>query len=144
MHTTTRTTPTHTTEHTPATIPVNTPWGWPDHVEEIAPGIVIFATPSHGGVWLSPHRRSVMPPGIREIRTFADSETPRFTGFYEEDLDWVLVALSFPSAFSGQEIRTALEIASSWAPRSNRWPSNLLEMVPRRVHELAAQGGVSK
>ena len=70
--------------------PRSTPWAHPDQVREVAPGIVEFATPSHGGYWLSPARLAALPP---ELGAFSPWAGP---GWYEEDCDWAIVTAAFP------------------------------------------------
>jgi hypothetical protein len=52
------------------------PWGTIDHVDHIAPGIVIVGTPGHGGVKLSPERNKKIPSALRNS-----------SGWYEEDCE---------------------------------------------------------
>jgi hypothetical protein len=81
----------------------NTPWGRADEHRELAPGIVWITTPSHGGYWLSDDRQAQMPEQYRAVRPFAGK------GWYEEDCDWCLVALSFPEHFTDKEQSAAVE-----------------------------------
>src|SRR3990172_6042981 len=74
---------------------VQTPWGVADASEKIAPGIMRYDTPSHGGYHLSQARRAQMPEPYKSWPTFAGGN------WYEEDCDWCLVALSFPDVFPG-------------------------------------------
>lgn len=57
-----------------------TPWGISDYTTKIAPGIISYSTPSHGGIHLSPTRLKEMPEVLRLE-----------SGWYEEDCDWCLV-----------------------------------------------------
>lgn len=81
--------------------PVQTPWGLPDTAREIAPGIVFYSTPSHGGYWLSPARVAAMPKPLRDFQPFAGAN------WYEEDADWAIVALAFPQFFPAEAVRMA-------------------------------------
>lgn len=90
--------------------PVETPWGFPDTVKQIAPGIVFYSTPSHGGYWLSDARVASMPRPLREFRPFAGPN------FYEEDADWSIVALAFPQFFSDDALPAALETIKRYKP----------------------------
>lgn len=78
-----------------AVLPKHTPWGQPDHIEHIAPGIVFFGTPSHGGIWLAPERLAQVPLAWREARFGQTVDSP----WFEEDCDWCLAALTFPNEF---------------------------------------------
>lgn len=69
--------------------PVSSPWGHVDYREEVGKGIWSISTPSHGGLWLEPAIRSLMPASCRE--------TPYSSGgFFEEDCDCLLVYARFP------------------------------------------------
>ena len=75
-------------------IGTHTPWGYADHVSELAPGITFVATPSHGGIKLESWREEEMPASLRK-RDFR--YCPR--GWYEEDCEITLVILAFPEIF---------------------------------------------
>ncbi len=45
---------------------IHTPWGWTDHIEELAEGIWRVFTPSHGGLKLSEERWAELPPEVRD------------------------------------------------------------------------------
>lgn len=66
-------------------------FGTVDHSEEIAPGIVQFSTPGHGGLKLSPARQRAM--GGLSLHG----------GMYEEDSEAHLVRLRFPKEFTTDE-----------------------------------------
>ena len=70
---------------------VSTPWGPSQDAEVIADGITFHSTASHGGIHLSPTRQAQMPAYFRD--TFAGGP------WYEEDCDYVRVALVFPQFF---------------------------------------------
>jgi hypothetical protein len=80
----------------------HTPWGRPDTITEIAPGITFYSTPSHGGYHLSPARIASMPKPLRDFQPFAGP------GFYEEDCDWSIVCLAFPQFFPADAIPAAM------------------------------------
>lgn len=85
---------------------MQTPWGTADVVELIAPGIEWVCTASHGGYRLSPDRNRQVPTAFRAL-SFAERGQQ---GWYEEDSDWCMVALTFPDLFSAEELACALEI----------------------------------
>ncbi len=64
-----------------------TPWGESDSQQTLAPGIVSYSTPSHGGIRLSPERQSQLPDGIdnfvHDLR------------WWEEDCDWAVPYVLF-------------------------------------------------
>jgi hypothetical protein len=76
----------------------------------MAPGIVCYSTPSHGGYWLSPERVAEMPKPLREFKPFAGPN------FYEEDADWSIVALAFPQLFPADAIPAALATLKHYKP----------------------------
>lgn len=87
-----------------------TPWGLADHVREIAPGIVRYDTPSHGGYYVSPERVLTMPKPLREFEPWAGPN------WYEEDCDWAVVALAFPQFFPADHQEAALATLKSYKP----------------------------
>jgi len=76
-----------------------TPWGQADHVRRLPHGIIAVSTPSHGGYYVPPETRRQMHP--LALNTWAGP------GWYEEDCDWALVALSFPDLFPPAAIENA-------------------------------------
>ena len=90
--------------------PTSTPWGHPDTITEIAPGIILYSTPSHGGYWLSPARVAAMPKPLRDFQPFTGAN------WYEEDADWAIVALAFPKLFPADAIPAALETIKHYKP----------------------------
>jgi hypothetical protein len=68
-------------------IPTTTPWGEPQTTEILAPGIVLFTTASHGGIWLSPERNAQVPMKLKRS-TFCQNG---LRGWYEEDCDAQLI-----------------------------------------------------
>ena len=75
-----------------------TPWGMSDNAEEVAPGIVFYWTPSHGGFYLDPAQLAyVLPDG----RAFAAKWSHGWgDAWFEEDCAWAFVAEAFPESFS--------------------------------------------
>jgi hypothetical protein len=90
--------------------PVETPWGHPDTVKEIAPGIIRYDTPSHGGYYVSPERVLTMPKPLRDFKPFAGQN------WYEEDCDWAIVALAFPQFFPDEYQEEALATIKGYKP----------------------------
>jgi len=79
------------------------PWGAIDRVTEIAPGIVFVSTSSHGGFHLDDERNAQVPLRWRETSWNRQG----MAGWYEEDCDWCLVALTFPNVFESDERQKA-------------------------------------
>jgi hypothetical protein len=77
--------------------PIPTPWGEADTWTTITPGIVRVCTPSHGGYHLAPHMQDKVPGYMRHPGDSFGAQ--RAAGWYEEDVDWSIVALVFPQFF---------------------------------------------
>lgn len=80
---------------------VYTPWGEPDHVEQIAPGITSYITPSHGGLRVSKKLQALMPQCDR-------------AQWFEEDCEWSRVVVAFPQHFSEKQIEHARQTYDAW------------------------------
>lgn len=95
---------------------VQTIWGPSQSEKRIAPGITYYETAAHGGYRLSADRFKLMPERYRSIATHEGHE-----GWYEQDCDWALVALSFPDCFSLDEVVRARRIfETEFAPGYRR------------------------
>lgn len=88
---------------------VNTPWGIADWCVNYAVGIDSFCTPGHGGFRLSAVRRMQMPAGLREFVGYGGP------GWYEEDCDWAVVALAFPSLFEPMAVWGAIRTVKGFS-----------------------------
>ena len=100
-----------------------TPWGYADHQETIAKGIISYSTPSHGGFFLSDDRLSQMPAALRAIKTWAGKN------WFEEDCDWAIVCLAFPEYFSDDECYYAIQQARRSSTPDPNLPPNLSSFV---------------
>jgi hypothetical protein len=78
---------------------VETPWGRAETARSQGEGVVFYATPSHGGFRLDARRNAQVPERWRNDH-----------GFYEEDVEWAKVAITFPDLFAADERRTARQI----------------------------------
>lgn len=67
------------------------PWGRPDLAEEIFPGVWSLYTPRHGGFYVSAERRRLMDQAWLALGFNNQAKD----GWFEEDCDWAMVALSF-------------------------------------------------
>lgn len=124
---------------TPA--PTHSPWGKPDFVREIAPGIWSVWTPSHGGYRVSAERLAAMPAALREFQTFNNND-----GWYEEDCDWAIVCVAYPVEFCAHAIRwhmntlsTTVVIAAINTIRSICKDKRVLTWLDRNQEELLAE-----
>lgn len=87
-----------------ARISCSTPWGMSQSATIYSQGIVSHATAGHGGFHLSSDRNLGVPSTLRNE-----------TCWYEEDVEWAVVAHTFPELFTGYERRTADEtIRHNW------------------------------
>ena len=96
--------------------PAHSPWGGIDALRFIAPGIFEVSTRSHGGIHLSPTLNADMPDDMRSS-----------DAWYEEDVEWSLVALKYPAPFKAMTdvdprdpeksaYELALQCARHWYP----------------------------
>jgi hypothetical protein len=82
----------------------NTPWGPSQGATVYAEGVTAHSTAGHGGFKLSAERNRKVHPMLRSPG-----------GYYEEDAEWAIVALTFPHLFTGFERRHAERtIKDSW------------------------------
>jgi len=108
---------------------MHTPWGASDSSEQIAPGIVFYGTPSHGGYHLSRGRVALLP---KVLRGGVDGYQPEW---WEEDCCAALVVLAFPECFPEASYVPALECAERWHPEVLEDPDGELD---DRLNEAAA------
>lgn len=85
---------------------LDTPWGPAQDMHEIALGLYLVETPSHGGYFLEQEINDLVPHALRES-TFCGNG---FSGWYEEDCDWAIVVVCFPEFFSSKKYNEALNI----------------------------------
>lgn len=83
----------------------STPWGGSQMATIYVEGIVSHSTSGHGGFHLSPDRNRRVDASVRGEG-----------GWYEEDCEWAIVALTFPDVFTGYERRCAEVIAKQTFP----------------------------
>lgn len=82
-----------------------TPWGASQGTTWFADGILCHGTASHGGFELAPYRNAQIPLSMRSV-----------SGFYEEDCEWAIVAVTFPGFFTDREQRLADQTMRDWHP----------------------------
>jgi hypothetical protein len=84
---------------------MRTPWGTSQNEKTLAPGVVQVDTAGHGGIHLdATHNAQVHK--VWRIRG----------GWYGEDNEWVIVALTFPNLFTPEHIVMAHTSAKDWFP----------------------------
>lgn len=76
--------------------PQHSPWGPIQRLKEVASGIWHISTASHGGFYLAPERQLSVTPCLRDP-----------SRFYEEDLQWCVVAICFPHVFALDDVKDA-------------------------------------
>ncbi|WP_429817327.1 DUF7007 domain-containing protein [Ensifer sp. B1-9] len=82
----------------------STPWGPSQLATIYAEGIISHMTAGHGGFHLSAERNACVLPTLRKSASW-----------YEEDMEWAIVALTFPDLFTAYERKYADEtIRNSW------------------------------
>jgi hypothetical protein len=85
-------------------LPKHTPWGPPQHIDEIAEDIWFFSTSSHGGVHLDRTQQAHVKRLFPKFQTFGDMGP-----WYEEDCDICAVTVAFADRFSDQDVRLAVD-----------------------------------
>ena len=74
-------------------------------------------TPSHGGYFVPPHHNRLIPAAWRKASWNGNAER----GWYEEDCDWCLTALTFPTAVPAEAVKAAQATFDGWiAPKLAR------------------------
>lgn len=94
----------------------STPWGASQHATIYADGIVFHTTSGHGGFHLSFEHNGKVLEALRNA-----------SGWYEEDMEWAIVALTFPDVFTTFERTCADETLR------NAWPSEWERIHGRRL-----------
>jgi hypothetical protein len=89
---------------------MHTPWGTSDSIETKAQGIYFVSTPSHGGFKVERPLLDKIPLAWRR----ASFNGQGMAGWFEEDCDWCMVALTFPERFSADELKAARATFDYW------------------------------
>jgi hypothetical protein len=74
---------------------MQTPWGKADRIETLPGGVLWVSTASHGGYYVPPALLPMVPEAWRKVSFNGQGKA----GWFEEDCDWCLVALTFPTVF---------------------------------------------
>ena len=91
----------------------HTPWGVADTRTTVAPGIVCYTTPSHGGYHVDAAQVAAMPEALRACGL---SDGVGGGRWYEEDCDWSAVCLAFPHLFPADLLPVARSILRNYNP----------------------------
>ncbi|MGL3609059.1 DUF7007 domain-containing protein [Rhizobium sp. G187] len=100
----------------------STPWGASQMAIHYGEGVVAHMTAGHGGFHLSPDRNASVHPALRK-------ESP----WYEEDVEWAVVATSFPSLFTRYERSNADKTVR------NTWPAAWEEIHGQSLAEVESR-----
>ncbi len=84
---------------------MHTPWGAAQTQRQLGDGVIQVSTASHGGIHLSPTRNAHVHKAWRDRQ-----------GWYEEDSDWAVAALTFPNLFTADQAVDAHRLAKEWMP----------------------------
>lgn len=98
----------------------DTPWGRADGIEQVAPGIRFYSTPSHGGYLLTGPAWTAMPQYFKD----ASFNGLGKGGWFEEDGDAAMVALVFHEQYPDRfmRIETARQSLAFFHPEElARW-----------------------
>jgi len=85
---------------------MRTPWGPAQSAEPYGLGITFYGTASHGGYRLYAAQRDAVSARFPAFQPFNGN-----AGWYEEDQDWCVVALTFPDRFDDATMRSAARTA---------------------------------
>ena len=112
-----------------------TPWGVSQGATAYAEGVIFHSTAGHGGFHLS-----------EEHNAEVDHRLRRHNGWYEEDAEWAIVALTFPDLVTGLERRLADQtVKDSWPDAweaitgTSLEPGHSFEKDRRAFHERHAE-----
>lgn len=90
---------------------MKTPWGIAQHIENLAPGVDVISTASHGGIRVSGASLDAMPQALRDI---GDRHGPDV--WFEEDIAWSAVCIGLPELFDESDYRVARGNLKHWYP----------------------------
>lgn len=99
--------------------PTNSPWDQVQQSAELGPGIWEVSTAGHGGFLISAERRAAMPAYLRNAKTYAGGNA------YEEDCDWILIALAWPELFTPKHATFARDYLLSYDRTEEKYPGEL-------------------
>ena len=80
----------------------HTVWGEADTILPVAQGIHLVTTPTHGGYVLSKDRIEALKLKFPSAEAWTGDDR-----YWEEDCDWVYVAMAFPEHFDDDHVQNA-------------------------------------
>lgn len=86
-------------------VDASTPWGPSQGVTRYSDGVTAHSTASHGGFHIAPDLNRKISTALR-----------RDSGWYEEDCEWAIVAITFTDLFTTFERRLADDAIRNWWP----------------------------
>ena len=95
---------------------MQTPWGAADTIKEVADGIISVSTPGHGGLQVADDLLAKMPDALRNANAYSG----KGSCWFEEDVEWALVAAAFPELFKADVCRAAYRTLQGYALRAPR------------------------
>lgn len=82
---------------------MQTPWGPAQQIEQKCQGVTFVSTASHGGIKVDAPMLDAIPLAWRQ----ASFNGQGMQGWFEEDCDWCMVALTFPALFNAANLAAA-------------------------------------
>lgn len=91
----------------------SSPWGKVDGWSRFGDlGLFHHSTPGHGGIYVPPDMKRLMPKPYRDANQYGGG------GWFEEDCEWALVALSFPSGLDEKTMENARSAVKNYHPHA--------------------------
>ena len=101
------------------------PWGAIDHVYALGPNVVVVATPSHGGLWVSPEAMTLIPAPLR-------STAYSRGGWFEEDCDWCIPYLVLALHHFEDSAERGEQVLEAARKTLRRFHADLAGLIPGR------------
>lgn len=102
----------------------HSPWGPIQYGEELAPGLVLVGTSSHGGIRMSPERLEEFE---KALPSWQSAYSPR--GWLEEDCDANLAYVVWPQHFKAEHVAFSREYVMR-EPYFAKVRSELQKLIP--------------
>lgn len=94
----------------------STPWGAPDSVTMIAPGIWSVSTPSHGGIYLEREALARIPKAHQDYA--AQWSHGMGAAWFEEDCAVACVIVAYPEHFTPSNVESAKATVAHWIDKA--------------------------
>ena len=124
-----------------------TPWGKADFAEELAEGIISYSTPSHGGIWLSKERQTIIEKTIPHVKNFLGSFQ-----WWEEDCDWSVPYVLFQDDIKAngkayhfeENLEIAKDTIKRFHPEITKEVASIILNPEKDLRDLWTRQGVSR